>query len=86
MPVQALVGHAQEALVLALLLSLPVLVVAALVGLLVGALQGATQIQDGSVGHLPKVVAGGLVLVLAAPWMGHHLLAFASRMLGLAGS
>jgi type III secretory pathway component EscS len=86
MTAQALVAHAQGALFLALLVSLPVVVVAALVGLLVGAFQSATQVQDPSVSHLPKMVAGGVALAVAAPWMGHAIATFAERMLLAAGS
>lgn len=77
----ALVGHAQGALLLAVLLSLPVLLATLLVGLVVGAFQGATQIQDPAVSHLPRVLAGSLALGVAAPWMGHALVELATRAL-----
>jgi len=78
---ESLVAHAQGALLLALLVSAPVLLVTAVVGLFVGAFQSATQIQDPSVSHLPKVVAGGIALVLVGPWMGHHVAELATRVL-----
>ncbi len=81
MPTETLVAHAQGALLLALLVSLPVLVCTAVVGLFVGAFQGATQIQDSAVSHLPKMVAGGVVLALLGPWMGHQIAELATRML-----
>ena len=83
MAAEALVAHAQGALLLALLVSLPVVLCAAVVGLFVGAFQGATQIQDASVGHLPKMLAGGAALVLVGPWMGHQIAELATRMLSL---
>lgn len=81
MPAETLVAHAQGALFLALLVSLPVILCTAVVGLFVGAFQGATQIQDASVAHLPKMVAGGLALMLVGPWMGHQIAELATRML-----
>lgn len=81
----ALVAHAQGALVLGVLLSMPVLLAALLVGLVVGAFQSATQVQDPAVSHLPRLVAGGVALALAGPWMGRELAAFATRMLLSAG-
>ena len=80
-----LVAHAQEALMLAVLLSLPVVAVAAVVSFVVGAFQSATQIQDAVVTHLPRLLAVVAVLVVAAPWMGHELAAFATRVFLSAG-
>lgn len=73
-------------MLLALLVSAPILLVAAVVALFVGAFQSATQIQDGAVSHLPKMVAGGLALVLVGPWMGHHIADLATRVLVAAAS
>ncbi len=80
-----LVAHAQEALILAVLLSLPVVAVAAIVSFFVGAFQSATQIQDAAVAHLPRLVAVVAALVIAGPWMGHELTSFATRIFLLAG-
>jgi type III secretion protein S len=81
-----LVEAARDALLLALSLSLPVVAAAAIVGLLVAALQAATQIQDGTIGHLPRLLAVIAALVVLAPWMGHEMGAFAERMLVMAAS
>jgi type III secretion HrpO family protein len=77
-----LVANAEEALLLAVVVSLPVVVVAALAGVIVAALQAATQIQDPTVSHLPRLVVVAVVLALAAPWMGSQIAGFAARMLG----
>ena len=76
----ALLSSAQEALMLALALSLPVIGVAAVIGLFVAALQAATQIQDPTIAHLPRLLGVTFALVLLGPWMGHELAAFAGRM------
>jgi flagellar biosynthetic protein FliQ len=84
MPAHLLVAHAQEALVLSVLLSLPVVLAAALVSFFVGAFQSASQIQDSTIAHLPRLVVVVAALVIAGPWMGHELAAFASRIFLLA--
>ena len=83
---EALLDAARDALVLALTLCLPVVAVAAMVGMVVAALQAASQIQDGAVSHLPRLVAVVAVLLVLGPWMGHAVGAFAERMFVLAGS
>lgn len=84
MPLHELVAHAQEALVLSVVLSLPIVATAAVVSFVVGALQSASQIQDSVIAHLPRLVAVAAALVLAGPWMGHELAAFATRLFLLA--
>ena len=84
MPAHLLVAHAQEALILAVLLSLPVVLAAAAVSFFVGAFQAASQIQDATIAHLPRLVVVVAALVIAGPWMGHELAAFASRIFLLA--
>jgi type III secretion HrpO family protein len=75
----ALAALAQEALLLAVAVSLPVVAVAALVGLLVAVLQAATQVQDVTLGHLPRLLVVAVVLALMAPWMGSEIATFALR-------
>lgn len=74
-----LVDFAQQALLLAALVSLPVVGVAAIVGLLVAAVQAAAQIQDPTISHLPRILAVIAALVAVGPWMGHQIAAFAVR-------
>jgi type III secretory pathway component EscS len=74
-----LVDQAQQALVLAALVSLPVVAVAALVGLIVAAIQSAAQVQDPTLSHLPRMLAVIAALVVAGPWMGHQIAGFAER-------
>ena len=72
-----LAGLGQNALLLALLVSLPVVGIAALVGLVVAAFQAATQLQDATIAHLPRLVAVALALALLGPWMGSEIAGFA---------
>ena len=71
---------AGEALQLSLLLAAPSLISAALVGLVAGVLQGATQIQDPSLGFVPKLLAVALALALFGPVMGEQLVGFTGEL------
>ena len=75
-----LVATAQEALLLAVAISLPVVATAALVGLLVAVLQAATQLQDSTLSHLPRLLVITIALATAGPWMGSQIAAFAVRV------
>ncbi len=86
MPTSTLIQHAQEALLLAALVSLPILAVAAIVGLVVAAFQAASQVQDPTISHLPRFLAVAAVLVIAGPWVGHQIAAFAERIFLLAAT
>lgn len=70
---------AQEALLLALALSLPIVGVAALAGFVVAVFQAATQVQDFTLAHLPRVIVVSLALALLAPWLGSEIVQFAER-------
>jgi flagellar biosynthetic protein FliQ len=83
-PPSALVGHAKEALLLTVALSLPIVGVAAVVGLFVAAFQAASQIQDATIAHLPRLVAVVGALVVLGPWMGTQVATFAERIFLLA--
>ena len=78
----ALTTLAQEALLLALVVSLPFVAVAALIGLVVAALQAATQIQDATLTHLPRLVGVAGSLLLLGPWAAGQIGEFAARVFG----
>jgi type III secretion HrpO family protein len=73
----ALTELGENAIVLALAVSLPVIGVAAVVGALVSALQAATQLQDATLSHLPRLLVVALALVVMGPWMGAEIAKFA---------
>jgi type III secretion HrpO family protein len=77
-----LVTLSQQALVLSLAVALPAVGVAALVGLVVSVLQAATQVQDPTLGHLPRLLAVVAVLVASGPWVGSQIAEFAVRAFG----
>jgi type III secretion HrpO family protein len=77
-----LTGLGQQALLLSVAVALPVVGAAALIGLLVSVLQAATQIQDHTLGHLPRLVIVVAVLVATGPWIGSQIAEFAVRAFG----
>jgi type III secretion HrpO family protein len=70
----------ERALLLGIVISLPVVLAAALIGVVVAALQAATQLQDATIAHLPRLVAVALALIVALPWMGGEIAAFAREV------
>lgn len=77
-----LLEHAEHALVLTVLLSLPTVGVAALVSLVMAIFQAATQVNDMTIAHLPRFVAVAVTLALSAAWMGSEIVTFATRVFG----
>jgi type III secretory pathway component EscS len=71
----------REALLVALTVSAPPLGAALLVGLVSGALQAATQIQDHSLGAVPRLAAVLVATGLAAPWAAARLARFGQACL-----
>jgi flagellar biosynthetic protein FliQ len=64
----------------ALLIAAPVVLAALLCGLCTSILQAATQINDSTLGFIPKMLAVILVLMTSAGWMLHALIAFAEHI------
>ncbi|GIV59797.1 flagellar biosynthesis protein FliQ [Rhodocaloribacter litoris] len=67
---------AQEAMRLALMLTLPLLGAALLVGLVVSLLQAVTSIQEMTLSYVPKMLIVGFILLFLAPWMVQMLIDF----------
>lgn len=80
MRVSTIAELAAEALALTLVLSLPALAVSVVVGLAIALLQAVTQVQEQTLSFLPKLVAVGLVLVLAGPSLGAELARFTEQL------
>ncbi len=73
----------REAVLLALLLSGPPLGAALVIGLLTGIGQAATQIQEPTLGVVPRVLLVLGSLLVAGPWIAARLVRFASECLAL---
>lgn len=71
---------ARDLLMTAMLLSLPAVGASLLVGLLVSVLQTMTSIQEQTLSFAPRLVAVGLVTILALPWSLQVVNGFTLRM------
>ena len=70
-----------EALMLALVVSLPAVILAAVVGLLISFVQAVTSLQEQSVSQGFKLIAVTILLVIAGPWGGGLILRFGESIM-----
>lgn len=89
MTTQDAIDIATAALVLTAKIALPFLLVVLGIGLIVGLFQSVTQLQEPTLSFVPKLLAAGMVVAIAGPWMleemvsfGHGLLARAPQLIG----
>lgn len=71
-----ILGVANEALLVVLLLAAPVLGAALLTGLLISILQATTQLQEMTLTFVPKIIVVFLVIIIFGPWMLNVVTAF----------
>ncbi len=81
--VEALLAAGREAILAVLVASAPPLAAALCVGLLVGVAQAATQVQEPSLGVVPRLAAVFLALGVGGPWIGAYLVRYAAKCLDL---
>ena len=79
---ESIIGFGQQAVLMMLLLGGPILAVSLVVGLLVSIFQAITQIQEMTLAFIPKIVAIGLVLVIAGPWMLGQIVSYTEQLYG----
>jgi len=70
----------RHTLVIALLVASPMLVIGLVVGLIVSVVQAVTQIQEQTLTFVPKTVAMVIAAILLMPWIGQHLIEYATLM------
>lgn len=70
-----------NALVLALMVSLPVVGVTAIAGLLIAFFQAVMSLQDSSISQGLKLVIAVVVVIIAAPWGASAILQFAKSIM-----
>lgn len=63
----------RSALVLAVTLAAPVLAAVLVVAFVTSLLQAVTQIQDVTLGYVPRLLIGGATLLMFLPWMLQRL-------------
>ncbi|MEZ5356674.1 MAG: flagellar biosynthetic protein FliQ [Bryobacteraceae bacterium] len=78
---EAILRILREGIVLMLLLSAAPVLVSALLGLIVAVFQATTQIQDQSLGFVPKILAVSATLAILGPWMLQQLIRFTTVLL-----
>ena len=71
----------QDTLTLVLYVGGPVLIVALVVGLAVAIFQAVTQVHEMTLTFIPKILAVGVTLIIALPWMLQLMLEFTTRLL-----
>ena len=74
------VDLARDALLMVLLLCGPPLLAALAVGLFVSLLQAMTQLQDITIGFVPRLLAVLVVLAFLWPWMGEQLVDYSTTL------
>ena len=72
-----------RALLTGLLVAAPLLLTALLVGVLISLLQALTQIQEQTLTFIPTLVAVGVVMLLALPWMVRELVGYITQTFNL---
>ena len=60
-----------------LMIAAPVVVAVMVVGLIVSVIQVATQVQEMTLGYVPKLLVATVVLIAIGPWMIHRITEFA---------
>ncbi|MHB1285241.1 MAG: flagellar biosynthesis protein FliQ [Leptospirales bacterium] len=86
MTTQTAIDLTHNALMMALVLTLPILAVSLVIGVLVSLFQAVTQINESTLSFLPKVAGVVGVLLILMPWMVRQLIDYTSNLFqGLPG-
>jgi flagellar biosynthetic protein FliQ len=87
MTVDLAVELGQSAVFLVLILCGPPLIAALVVGLVVGLLQAVTQLQEPTIGFVPRLIIVMAVLACLWPWMCERLVDYSTSLYhGVPGS
>lgn len=81
MTTDTVVHLALEALTVSLKVAGPVLLAALVIGLAVSVFQAITQIQELTLAFIPKIIAVGVVIAFAGPWMLDQMIAWTRELL-----
>lgn len=74
-----IVGIAQQAVLIMVMVAGPLLIVSLVVGLLVSIFQAVTQINEMTLTFVPKVVAIFVALIVLGPWMMQMMLGYTAN-------
>jgi flagellar biosynthetic protein FliQ len=81
MDAQQTVDLGREALMTSLILGSPILLVGLAVALVMGLLQGLTQIQDQTIGFIPKLVAMFIAIGICLPWLIERMVEYSQVLI-----
>jgi flagellar biosynthesis protein FliQ len=70
----------RDTLLLALIIAAPMLIIGLVVGVILSLLQAVTQIQEQTLSLIPKLAAMVFAAIILMPWIGQHLIDYATRM------
>ena len=66
----------RNALIVAMMLSMPILAAGLVVGLTISVLQAVTQVQEMTLSYVPKIIAVMIVLAVFGGWMLNKIVTF----------
>ena len=69
-----------QALTVTLEVSMPFLLAGLVVGVIVSVFQAVTSVQEQTLSFIPKILAIGIVLAIAGPWMLDQLVAYTQAL------
>ena len=72
----------RQAMVVALLASLPILSIGLAVGLVISIFQSVTQMHEQTLAFIPKIAAMMVAAAYFIPWIAHQMLDYTREMLG----
>jgi flagellar biosynthesis protein FliQ len=61
----------------------PILITALVVGLIISLFQAVTQLNDSTLGFLPKMVAVAVVLWISVPWIASQMVDFTNHIFAM---
>jgi flagellar biosynthesis protein FliQ len=77
----SVISLALDSLMITLKVAGPILIAALVIGLLVSIFQAITQIQEMTLTFIPKILAIGVVVAFAGPWMLDQMVAWTRELL-----
>ncbi len=80
MSIDVVMGLANEAIKVTLLISAPMLIVGLAIGLLISIFQAVTQIQEMTLTFVPKIIAVMVALIVALPWMINLMVTYTQNL------
>lgn len=78
---QWVLDWSQEALRMALVLSLPILAAALAAGIVIGLIQTVMQLNEGTFNQIPRMIIVSVVVIALIPWMAGQWVGFTTELI-----